>query len=377
MKYHLSTLLCLVNLLASSLLSAQERYLIQGEIAGLKKQHTHAYLTLASKDTHGRADSAEVVKGKFTFSGTVAEPGLYTIRVKNLPGAVSLILENTVIHLKADAKDMSKARISGSALSDERTAYQLTYVAPALEEMARNATSASAFLTKGDSVQAAAYYKKNHYIRLRQNSIAGQYIREHPQSYQSLLLLDTLWGEFGYENTKKYLQTIPVSLQNHSTARRILAEVEARIIREAALSIGATAPEFSQPDTTDIPVPVSAFRGKYLLIDFWASWCGPCREGHPELVQIYQKYQPYGLEIMSISLDDDREKWLQAIKKDQLLWTQVSDLKGWKNHAALLYDINFVPYNYLIDPEGKIINKYLRVGALEWQLKKIFARPGN
>jgi peroxiredoxin len=370
-------MLCLVNLFASPFLFAQERYLIQAEIAGAKKEHTYAYLALVKKDTNELIDSVEVVKGKFTFTGKVAEPNVYSIRVENLPGTVLLVLENTTITLKAEATAMSNARISGSVLTDERTAYQEKHVTPAREEMAKNDKLASAFLLKGDSLQAIAYEQKNKYIRLRQNVIAEQYLKAHPQSFQSLALLDTLWRIVGYQNTEGYLQALPLFLQKHSIAKRIRAEKQAQIKLEEATSIGVVAPVFTQPDTSNTLVSLNSFRGKHVLVDFWASWCGPCREEHPELVKLYEKYRADGFEIVSVSLDEEKEKWLQAIQKDQLPWTHVSDLKGSKNQAAALYGVKAIPNRYLLDREGKIIAKVYGAWGLEGQLKKLFPKPNK
>jgi thiol-disulfide isomerase/thioredoxin len=121
-------------------------------------------------------------------------------------------------------------------------------------------------------------------------------------------------------------------------------------------------------------VKLADYKGKYVLIDFWASWCGPCRRENPNLVKTYAEYHPKGFEILGISLDkkEDRQKWLDAIHKDGLTWTQVSDLQGWDNAAAKAYNVQAIPMNYLLDPNGKIIGKYLRGQNLDDKLKEIF-----
>lgn len=122
------------------------------------------------------------------------------------------------------------------------------------------------------------------------------------------------------------------------------------------------------------PLKLSDYKGKFVLIDFWASWCGPCREENPNLVKTYQQFKDKGFEIFGVSLDTpgDHLKWINAIKNDQLTWPQVSDLKGWENEAAKIYGIRSIPASFLIDPSGKIIAKDLRGTALTTELEKIF-----
>jgi thiol-disulfide isomerase/thioredoxin len=134
------------------------------------------------------------------------------------------------------------------------------------------------------------------------------------------------------------------------------------------------APDFTMNDPNDNPISLSSFRGKYVLIDFWASWCGPCRAENPTLVKAYEKYKGEKFEILGVSLDGEgaKEKWMKAIKDDGLTWPQISDLKYWKSEVVKLYGIQGIPLNFLIDPDGKIIGRSLRGAALEQKLSEIF-----
>jgi thiol-disulfide isomerase/thioredoxin len=139
------------------------------------------------------------------------------------------------------------------------------------------------------------------------------------------------------------------------------------------LSPGKIAPDFSQSKQDGKPLKLSDLKGKVVLIDFWASWCGPCRRENPNVVKLYEKYQKNGFTVLSVSLDQNKDQWLAAVKKDNLTWpNHVSDLKGWSNEAAKQYKVTGIPFTVLVDKEGKIINKNLRGPELEKTLESIF-----
>ena len=129
--------------------------------------------------------------------------------------------------------------------------------------------------------------------------------------------------------------------------------------------------EFSQTDTAGKPVTITAFRGKYVLLDFWASWCRPCRQENPNVVAAFDKFKNKNFTIVGVSLDQNKKAWLDAIKMDGLNWNHVSDLKGWGNQVAAIFKVSSIPQNFLLDPEGRIIAKNLRGGALQGRLNAL------
>ena len=144
------------------------------------------------------------------------------------------------------------------------------------------------------------------------------------------------------------------------------------ILSAKKTAIGSVAPDFSQNDVNEKPIKLSDFKGQYVLVDFWASWCGPCRVENPVVVEAYQTFKSKNFTVLGISLDNKKDAWINAINKDRLEWSNVSDLKGWKNEVAQMYGVVSIPHNLLIDPQGKIIAKNLRGEDLKQKLSEIF-----
>jgi peroxiredoxin len=159
----------------------------------------------------------------------------------------------------------------------------------------------------------------------------------------------------------------------HPTSSHVMDFV-AMVDNMKLLAIGQEAPEISLPNPEGVAVPLSSLRGNYVLVDFWAKWCGPCRVENPNVVKMYKKYHAKGFEVYGVSLDRTKQDWLQAIEEDGLTWTHVSDLKFWNSEAAKTYNVTAIPFALLLDPEGKIIGKNLRGKELERKLEEIFGR---
>ncbi len=205
------------------------------------------------------------------------------------------------------------------------------------------------------------------YLVVHKKDLANslKWIKKHPNSYLNTYILYNQIEYMAEAESKKIFQSMPLSITNNIWGRELKYRID-------SLFIGATAPAFSEADINGRQVSLASFRGKYVLIDFWASWCIPCREENPSITKAMEKFKDQNFTILGISLDDERSKWVKAIKQDDLKWTQLSNLKLWDDGASKKYYVYAIPDNYLIDPEGKIVAKNLHGIELVKTLNKLF-----
>lgn len=223
-----------------------------------------------------------------------------------------------------------------------------------------------------DSVIFAQFLAREMNLMDENYSVYLDFARSHPDSYLSVIGLSFVAGqEKFYASAKSAFEGLSSRLKESPLGKVIPLQLEA----QSKTKVGQQAPDLTLKNPEGKTIKISDFSGKYLLLDFWASWCGPCRAENPNLVKAYQKYHDKGFDILGISLDDAARKaaWIDAIKGDSLLWAQVSDLGGWDSYAAKIYGINAIPASFLLDPDGKIIARNLRAEELQNMLKRVFA----
>jgi peroxiredoxin len=365
-------------LLPLAIFAQSEFFTINGTVGKLNTP-SKVYLSFR-QDKKTITDSATIKNGMFELKGKVSYPVKAKL-ILNHTGKVvqnqqttdfiELYLEKGIITVTS--KDsLIKAAIVGPVVNAEnrRLTEQLATAQNQKKVIMAEYYAASDEKKSSKEFQDETEKKYNAILKEIQR-IETAFIRDNPNSYVSLDIVRNTGGSIpNVEVLDSLFKSLTERVRNSTLGK----ELSERIDKLKLVAVGAMAPDFTQMTPDNRPVKLSDFKGKYVLIDFWASWCGPCRAENPNVVKVYNQYKDRGFTILGISLDNEkaREAWLKAITKDQLTWTQVSDLKGWYNEVAALYSVKAIPQNFLIDPSGKIIAKNLRGGELEVKLKEIF-----
>jgi peroxiredoxin len=309
----------------------------------------------------------------FTKKVKISEPGYYKLNFFNRQ-EVDFLLFKSNIEINVDGNEpRGFVEIKGSPEIE---------VMRKVQAIMRNAESSPAIVKITQDFNTAVQVRDDAKIKAAQNqyaveiekfndSIAKLLVEESP----SMGVIEILQSGSVLDKDKYFATYLAVADKlrkewpNYDVAKNFVSTVD----KMKALAIGQPAPEISLPDTTGQVVKLSSFRGKYVLVDFWAKWCGPCRDENPNVVRAFNKYKDKGFTVFGVSLDRSKQDWIKAINDDKLTWTHVSDLKYWQSEAAKTYNITGIPFSLLLDPDGKIIAKNLRGAALDSKLAEIFA----
>lgn len=311
-------------------------------------------------------------KGNFEVEGSLPQPDFYVLRVGS--DRINLVLRDGAdIKVYADGRNVNAyGNIIGSDESSRMKDFILTMQ---IWEMKRDSLMAE--MKADPSKEDVAKAKLNQEYSLF-SSNRRAYIAQNSNSPILLPALTSIDPEQDWATYDMVAKQLAGSLPGSPTIENTVKNYQAlKAEREKwmMLAPGKQAPDFEQADVNGKPMKLSDLRGQVVLLDFWASWCGPCRRENPNVVALYEKYKDEGFTVMSVSLDKSKPRWLQAIEQDRLVWpNHVSDLKGWGNEAAAKYGVRGIPFTVLIDRDGNIIQTRLRGAALEAELAKLFEK---
>ena len=306
--------------------------------------------------------TAKLVKGKFSLKGSLTEPVLcFLIIGENKP--VEIFVENTVISFKGNKSKPGIYDITGSATHKDFVGFVSKFL-PLAQQLGSLANTINETMPGTERENLMTTYTG---IQQKIQEQIDKFITEKPRSQVAPFVLNATY-QFNEDPLllEKRFNMLDAIVKNSESGKQL-----ADVIAENKIgAIGSDAMDFTQADTTGTPVSLSSFRGKYVLVDFWASWCGPCRQENPNVVENYNKFNKKNFTVLGVSLDrpGQKNKWIEAINADNLTWTHVSDLQFWSNAAAQLYHVKGIPQNFLVDPAGKIVAKNLRGPDLEAKL---------
>lgn len=310
------------------LIKPPKGFIIEGTVRGYP-DNTILYLADISKGSYDDVDSVKIKGGRFVFKGRLQTAVQYSaIHTRDYNDRVKFWLENEKFTIVTEKGKFGDAHIKGYRVHKEFEEYK-------------------AFLKGSEDNQERE----------------KEYIRAYPSTFISAYVLNVYSSTWGKETVSELYSVLAADVKKNQYGKQVGEFIElSRTIR-----IGDPFVDFSQMDTKGNMVSLSDFIGKVILLEFWGSWCGPCREANPGLVKLYNQYKEKGFEIVGVAADTRKDWWLDAVKKDGLPWTNVCDLRGDKNKAALMYGVSGYPTNYLIDRNGIIINKNLR--GKNWKIK--------
>ena len=374
----LNALICLISILISckSNTTKNNLYEVECNADGIYNG-VRAYLK-SSNNNKQVIDTAVVMNGAFKFKGEVSSPEMRILTIDGINGQTALVLEsgktNVTIYKDSIYKSIIKGGENNSIFNKYKDGYQnLVEKVTSLREE---------YMASRNNIEAVKrIQKQNVELRLELKNYGLNFLTQHPDTDFSLMLLEsiTLQKEFDAKLANEILEKIPNKISNRQYNIEVMQKINFNInnaLSKAVIEVNSIAPDFTAPDPEGNQITLSEILGKVTILDFWASWCRPCRVENPNFVKLYDKYHEKGLNIISVSLDRENQKsrWIKAIEKDNLSWYNVSNLKYWQDPVALTYNITSIPATFILDDKGTIIATRLRGIALEKKIDELFER---
>jgi len=371
--FHVFTVIAI--LLFVSCTQKKNHFIINGEIKGAENQSIQlqklSYTDMLIIDS-AKADD----KGVFQLKGEFVEEGAYAIQIAD--ESIIFIIDNSTISIKGSLNQIHDLEFKGSEGSKNLAEYNKKIDSLGQQIMAANQAREELMLS--DDADNADYETIDNHISELYDSLrdyAKTVAKESKTQSVSIIAASNFFNDPNeMEFLKEFNNSIDTRFSRNEFGKefsKLLSEKEIEYLQKHQndIKVGQKAPDFTLPQEDGNPISLSDYKGQYVLIDFWASWCTPCRKENPNVVKSYNEFKDKNFTVFGVSIDEDKNAWIEAVKNDQLVWKQVIDTDGWKSKVAELYNVQAIPANFLVDPEGTVIATNLRGAQLKRELEKV------
>lgn len=320
-----------------------------------------------------KPDTAKINGNQFEFKGKAHEAlvaELFIPHESHEPvNGLPIVVENSVINIEGNKDSLHTAIVIGGISNNDFNTLRkaLRLYEDSMQSVGIRGEEAN---IAGDSALNAKLHEQYFNLEKEKNITIKQFAIEHPKSIAGAYYVTTVF-DFSPSELDSIYNGFDSTIKNHIYVKKIKEHIDA--IKRT--SLGQVAPDFELNKANGKSIALSSLKNKYVFVDFWASWCMPCRAENPNLVKAYKQFKGKDFEILGVSLDDKKQDWMQAIKKDKLTWIHVSDLKGWESSVVPLYGIRGIPANFLLDHEGKILARDLHGDQLQKKLEEVLSNP--